>query len=34
MGLCLAIASSDGFLKVLTAEDPLKLREWGTPYSI
>lgn len=34
MGLCLAIASSDGFVKVLVADDPLKLREWGSPYSL
>jgi len=25
-GLCLAIASSDGSLKILMAEDPLKLK--------
>jgi len=26
MGLCLAVACSDGYLKVYTAEDSLKLR--------
>ena len=34
MGLCLAVACSDGVLKVYIAEDPLKLREWGSAYSI
>jgi hypothetical protein len=34
MGLCLGVACSDGYLKVYNAEDPLKLREWGAPYSI
>lgn len=33
-GLCLAIVSSDGYLKVLMAEDPLKLKEWGSHYSL
>jgi hypothetical protein len=30
----LAIASSDGYLKVLTAPDFLKLKEWGFQYSL
>lgn len=34
MGLCLGVACSDGFLKVYSADDSLKLREWGAPYSI
>jgi hypothetical protein len=34
MGILLAVACSDGYLKVYTADDPLKLREWGAAYSI
>ena len=33
-GLCLAIASSDGSLKILMAENPLKLKQWGSNYMI
>ena len=33
-GLCLAIASSEGYLKVLTAPDPLKLKGWAFQYNI
>lgn len=34
IGLCLAVASSDGVLKVLMAEDPFKLHEWSSPFGL
>lgn len=34
LGLCLAVASSDGLLKILAADDHLKLREWGSQFSL
>ena len=34
IGLGLAIASSDGFIKVYMADDPLKLKEWSAHYSL
>ena len=33
-GLCLAIASSEGYIKVYTANDPLKLKEWSFQYNL